>query len=138
MNRVDLVGRWTKDVELRYTGSGTAVASCTLAVNRQFKREGEPDADFFRIIMWKKDAENAAQYTGKGHLVAVEGRLQNRSYNAQDGTRRQITEVVANRIEFLAKPNGGGNNTPPPEEGFDPLSGFGDTVEGFNADDLPF
>lgn len=120
MNKVVLIGRLTKDPELRFTpGTGTAVASFTLAVNRDFKNSsGEYDADFIPIIVWNKRAETVANNLNKGRLVAVSGRIQTRSYDAKDGTRRYVTEIVADNVQFLdyAK-NGqgqGNNETPPP------------------------
>ncbi len=98
LNRVILIGRLTQDPELRYTQNGTAVASFTVAVNRKFKRE---EADFIPVVVWNKMAENCANYLGKGRLVAVEGRLQIRSYEAQDGQRRRVTEIVADEVRFL-------------------------------------
>ena len=98
LNRVILIGRLTQDPELRYTQNGTAVASFTVAVNRKFKRD---EADFVPVVVWNKPAENCANYLGKGRLVAVEGRLQIRSYEAQDGQRRRVTEVVADEVKFL-------------------------------------
>ena len=105
MNKVILIGRLTKDVDLKYTQEGKAVANFTLAVNRPFKnQQGEREADFIRIVVWGKQAENCANYIGKGRLVAVEGRLQIRSYEGQDGQRKYITEVVAETVKFLDRP----------------------------------
>ena len=103
INSVVLVGRLTNDIELRYTGGGGhAVANFTIACDRPFKNaEGEKETDFIRIVVWRKQAENCAQYIGKGSLVAVEGRLQVRSYDDQEGKRRTISEVVANGVRFL-------------------------------------
>lgn len=106
LNKVDLVGRLTKDVELRYLGNGTPVANFTLAVNRTFKnRDGEREADFINIVVWRKQGENCANYIGKGSLVAVSGRLQTRSYDTPEGQRRYITEVVADEVHFLESKN---------------------------------
>ncbi len=99
MNSVVLIGRLARDPELRFTASGKAVATFSLAVNRPFSREKE--ADFFNIVVWGKTAENCANYIEKGRLVAVEGRLQSRSYEAKTGEKRYVTEVVANTVEFL-------------------------------------
>lgn len=99
MNSVILIGRLARDPELRFTASGKAVATFSLAVNRPFSREKE--ADFFNIVVWGKTAENCANYIAKGRLVAVEGRLQSRSYETQTGEKRYVTEVVANTVEFL-------------------------------------
>ncbi|HCX64006.1 MAG TPA: single-stranded DNA-binding protein [Eubacteriaceae bacterium] len=102
MNKVVLVGRLTKDLELRYTQKGTAVASSTLAINRRFKNQnGENEADFINIVVWGPQGENAAKYVGKGSQVGISGRIQTRNYEAKDGTRRYITEVVAEEVEFL-------------------------------------
>lgn len=102
MNKVILIGRLTKDVDLKYTQEGKAVANFTLAVDRPFKnQQGEKEADFIRIVVWGKQAENCGNYIGKGRLVAVSGRLQTRSYEAEDGQRRYITEVVAGEVKFL-------------------------------------
>lgn len=107
MNRIFLIGRLTRDPELRYVPSGQPVANFTLAVDRPFKNsQGERDTDFIDIVAWRKSAELATQYLSKGRLVAVEGRLQIRSYEAQDGTRRKVAEVVTDRIQFLDRKNG--------------------------------
>jgi single-strand DNA-binding protein len=101
LNRVVLVGRLTRDPELKYIPSGTPVANFTVAVNRPFKnQQGEREADFVPIVVWRKAAENCANYLSKGSLVAIDGRLQVRSYE-QDGQRRYITEVVADSVQFL-------------------------------------
>lgn len=110
MNNVVLIGRLTRDPELRYIpNSGTPVANFSLAVDKQLSKEkkqefevrGEPTADFINIVVWNKPAENCANYLSKGLKVAIQGRLQSRSYEANDGTRRYVTEVVAERVEFL-------------------------------------
>ena len=110
MNNVVLIGRLTRDPELRYiANSGTPVATFTLAVDRELSKEkkqemeskGQPTADFINIVVWGKQAENCANYLKKGRLAAVSGRLQSRSYEGKDGTKRYITEVVATRVEFL-------------------------------------
>ena len=109
INRVVLVGRLTKDVELRYTPSGVAMARFTLAVNRTFKSEGQPDADFINIIVWRKQAENTANFLKKGSLAGVEGRIQTGSYEGQDGKRVYTTDVVADSVQFLELKNGQAN-----------------------------
>ena len=110
MNNVVLIGRLTRDPELRYLpGTGTAVTTFSLAVDRELSKDkkqemeskGQPTADFINIVVWGKLAENCANYLKKGRLAAVKGRLQSRSYEAKDGTRRYVTEVVATRVEFL-------------------------------------
>ena len=106
LNLVVLIGRLTRDPELRHTpGNGTAVATFTLAVDRPFtNRQGEKEADFINIVTWDKLAENCANYLQKGRLVAVTGRLQIRSYDDREGNRRWITEVVARDVRFLERP----------------------------------
>ncbi|WP_010298273.1 single-stranded DNA-binding protein [Clostridium senegalense] len=102
MNKVVLIGRLTKDPELKFTpGAGTAVTTFTIAVNRKFKREGQPDADFIPVVVWGKQAESTANYMSKGKLISVAGRIETRSYEAKDGTRRYVTEVVADEVHFL-------------------------------------
>jgi single-strand DNA-binding protein len=99
MNKCVLIGRLTKDLDLRYTQSGTAVAQFTLAVDRQFSKEKE--TDFIPCVVWGKTAENCANYIGKGSLVAVDGRIQVRTYEAKDGGKRWVTEVIAEQVRFL-------------------------------------
>lgn len=145
MNRVILVGRLTKDVELRYTPSGQAVATFTLAVNRTFtNQQGEREADFLNVVVWRRQAENAANFLKKGSLAGVDGRLQSRSYEAQDGKRVYVTEVVAESVQFL-EPKGDGQaqqrgNTG--NQGYtrvddDPFGNNGEHVD-ISDDDLPF
>ncbi|MDX8288852.1 single-stranded DNA-binding protein [Metabacillus indicus] len=106
MNRVVLVGRLTKDPELRYTPAGAAVATFTLAVNRSFTNQaGEREADFINCVVWRKPAENAANYLKKGSLAGVDGRLQSRSYEDDSGKRVYVTEVVAESVQFLEPKN---------------------------------
>ena len=102
INRVVLVGRLTKDPELRFTSSNIAVVTFTLAVNRNFtSQDGKSEADFIQCVAWRKTAENVGKYVRKGSLVGVDGRIQTRNYEAKDGTRRYITEVVAENVRFL-------------------------------------
>lgn len=102
INNVVLVGRMTKEAELRYTPSNIAVATFTLAVNRDFKSEnGEREADFINVVMWRQAAENLANWTKKGSLVGVTGRIQTRNYDNQQGQRVYVTEVVAERFQLL-------------------------------------
>ena len=103
INRVILTGRLTKEPDLRYTPNGTPVATFTIAVNRTYTNEqGEREADFINCIVWRKSAENVANYLKKGSLVGVDGRIQTRNYEAQDGRRVFVTEVVAESVQFLA------------------------------------
>ena len=102
MNKVFLIGRITKDLELKTTPSGVSTTTFSVAVNRNFKnKEGVIEADFFNIVAWRRQAENVSKYCTKGSQICVEGRLQSRSYDAQDGTKRYVTEVIADNIEFL-------------------------------------
>lgn len=102
INRVVLIGRLTKDIELRYTNSGTAVGTFSLAVNRQFTNNaGEREADFINAVIWRKAAENLANFTHKGSLIGVEGRIQTRNYENQQGTRVYVTEVVVENFSLL-------------------------------------
>lgn len=104
MNKVVLIGRIAKDIEVRYTTTQKVVAMFSLAVNREFKNQkGEYEADFFNIVMWGKPAELAGNTLKKGSKIAIEGRIQNRSYEAKDGTKRYITEIIANGFEYLEK-----------------------------------
>ncbi len=108
LNRVILIGRLTRDPELKYIPSGIPVASFTLAVDRPFtNKDGEKETDFIPIVVWRKQAENCASYLGKGSLVAVEGRIQVRTYE-QEGQRRYMTEVVADNVRFLDRKGEGG------------------------------
>ena len=109
INRVVLVGRLTKDPELRYTPSGVAMARFTLAVNRTFSnQQGEREADFINCVVWRKQAENTANYLKKGSLAGVEGRIQTGSYEGQDGKRVYTTDVVADSVQFLEPRNSSG------------------------------
>lgn len=102
LNNVSLVGRLTKDVELRYTPSNVAVATFTLAVNRTFKNEnGDREADFINCVMWRQQAENLANWAKKGALIGITGRIQTRSYENQQGQRVYVTEVVAETFQLL-------------------------------------
>ncbi len=103
LNRIVLIGRLTKDPELRYTPKGRAVTRFTLAVDRPYKnQQGEREADFINIIVWGPAAENCANYLSKGKLAAVDGRLQIRSFEGKDGQRRWVTEVMAETVHFLS------------------------------------
>ncbi|MGE7022408.1 single-stranded DNA-binding protein [Solibacillus cecembensis] len=109
INRVVLVGRLTKDPELRYTPSGIPMARFTIAVNRTFSSQsGEKEADFIGCIAWRKQAENLANFMRKGSLIGVEGRIQTGSFEGQDGKRVYTTDVVADAVQFL-EPRGGAN-----------------------------
>jgi len=130
LNRIVLIGRLTRDPELRYTASGLAVANFTLAVDRRVSKDREKEADFIDIVVWQKQAENCANYLGKGRLVAIDGRLQIRSYDDNQGIRRKVAEVVAENVRFLDRAKEGqssmGSSKP-----------FGNEIE-FNEDEIPF
>ncbi|WP_285110052.1 single-stranded DNA-binding protein [Pediococcus sp. AC40] len=140
INRTILIGRLTKDVELRHTAKGDAVASFTVAVNRQFTNsQGEREADFINCVMWRKAAENFAKYTHKGSLVGIEGRIQTRSYENQQGQRVYVTEIVADNFSLLdSKPKGNQqNNARPASTPGDPFANGGQSID-IGDDDLPF
>jgi len=108
------------DPQLRYTQSGVAVTSFTIAVDRSFSSQnGERETDFIDIVTWRKLAETCANHLNKGRLVAVEGRLQIRSYDDRDGIRRKAAEVVAEQVQFLDRPNRDQEGADLPESGFD-------------------
>lgn len=131
MNKVCLIGRLTKDPELRYTTNGTAVTTFTLAVNRPFtNQKGNKEADFIPIVVWNKAAENCAQYLAKGQQAAIEGRLQIRAYEDNSGQKRWITEVIAERVEFLGSKS---NNTNSHTNGL----ALGEEVA-FDENEIPF
>ena len=110
LNNVSLVGRLTKDVDLRYTPSNVAVATFTLAVNRTFKNEnGEREADFINCVMWRQQAEILANWAKKGALIGITGRIQTRSYDNQQGQRVYVTEVVAETFQLLESKGQQGN-----------------------------
>lgn len=159
LNRVVLVGRLTKDPDLRYTPNGVAVANFTVAVNRPFSNnQGDRDADFINCVIWRRGAENLANYMSKGSLVGVDGRLQSRSFDNQEGKRVFVTEVVADSVQFLESKGGGGgnrnqqqNNNQQPNTGAgspydhmdnqqqndDPFANHGEPID-ISDDDLPF
>ena len=112
INRSVLVGRLTRDVDLRYTANGTAVATFTVAVNRQFTNaNGEREADFINCVIWRKAAENFSNFTHKGSLVGIDGRIQTRNYENQQGQRVYVTEVVVENFALL-EPKSANNNHP--------------------------
>lgn len=139
MNRVCLIGRLAADPQLRYTQSGTAVASFTLAVNRKFSNQnGEHEADFVNCVAWQRTAEFVANYFKKGQQMALEGRLQVRSYDGNDGQRRWVTEVVADQVEFVgSKQEGGQQSQPNNNVSNNNGLGLGEEIV-FDDNDLPF
>ena len=140
INNVVLVGRMTRDAELRYTPQNQAVATFSLAVNRNFKNSnGERDADFINCVIWRQQAENLANWAKKGALVGIVGRIQTRNYENQQGQRVYVTEVVADSFKLLESQKDRGHQQP-----VDSQPGFG-RHEPMNAnpidisdDDLPF
>ena len=161
MNKVILIGRLTRDPELRYTSSNIATASFSLAVDRNFTNQnGKREADFINIVVWRKQAENCKNYLTKGSQVAIDGRIQTRSYDGQDGQKRYVTEVVADNVQFLgtrannnmdtnSQPAFNDNATPydfastkapaqnTTDVSNDPFADFGSSIE-ISDDELPF
>ena len=156
MNKVFLIGRLTRDPELRYTSSNIAVATFSIAVDRNFSNAaGEREADFINIVVWRKQAENVKNYMHKGSQVAIDGRIQTRSYDDTDGKKRYVTEVVADNVQFLdskgsrdaSVPTSAPEPTPydfasQPEPKTtdvknDPFADFGNNIE-ISDDDLTF
>ncbi|OPL14805.1 MAG: single-stranded DNA-binding protein [Firmicutes bacterium ML8_F2] len=134
LNMVVLIGRLTRDPELRYTpGNGVPVSTFTLAVNRPFtNQQGERDTDFINVVTWRKLAENCANYLKKGSMAAATGRLQIRSYDDSQGVRRKVAEVVANDVRFLDK--GGGTD----KDKNDDFDESGSENNDISEDDVPF
>lgn len=107
MNKVILKGRLAKNIELKVTTTGKSVATCSIAVDRRYKQEGQPDADFIPLVMWGKTAEVMNQYLAKGREVLIEGRIQVRNYDDSNGNKRYVTEVIVENFEFCgSKPEG--------------------------------
>lgn len=126
MNKVILIGHLAADPESRTTQSGVAQCTLRLAVQRRFtdKQTGQREADFFNIVCWRNTAEFAAKYLSKGRRIAVEGSLQTRSYDAQDGTKRYVTEIIADNVEFCDSRPEGGQSAPKPsqqDDGYEPV-----------------
>ena len=148
MNKVILIGRLSQEPEMRTTPNGVATTSFNIAVQRNFTNQnGEREADFFRVVAWRKQAENIARYCHKGTQVAVEGRLQNNNYEAQDGTRRYSIDVIADNVSFLGSRGDGNSSSSAPqnmdndveinESSEDPFKDFGEEVA-IDDTDLPF
>ena len=136
MNRAVLVGRLTKDVDLRKTPNGASVVQFTLAVNRKVKAQGQPDADFINCVAWNKTADLMAQYLSKGALIGIEGRIQTRNYDDRDGKKVYITEVICESLTFLESKGNNAqeqNNAPIEEKGYEETYGLS-----FESNDLPF
>ncbi|MDT2990063.1 single-stranded DNA-binding protein [Enterococcus casseliflavus] len=155
INNLTLVGRLTKDPDLKYTGNGTAVATFTLAVNRNFTNQsGEREADFINCVIWRKPAETLANYAKKGVLIGVTGRIQTRSYDNQQGQKVYVTEVIADNFQLLeSKKADSSQNTQgsgvsnsqtnnytrsQPNRNNDESDPFGNSSIDISDDDLPF
>lgn len=119
MNHVTLIGRLTKDPEVRYTQSGTPVGTFTLAVDRRVQKDKQKEADFIPCVVWNKTAEIVGNYCKKGKQVGVEGRIQVRSYDAKDGSKRYVTEVIVSELELLGSKNEGADRS---GNGYKPLT----------------
>ena len=135
VNRVVLVGRLTRDPEMRKTSTDLSVVSFTLAVDERPRKDGTSQTSFIPCQVWSRAAENVAQYCHKGSLVAVDGRLTQRNYTAKDGTKRSVIEVVCDQVQFLDTKRSGQDG------GYSPIERAEDApVEGIDAsdDDLPF
>lgn len=160
MNKVILIGNLTRDPEMRTTASGMTVTRFTVAVSRNFSNQnGERETDFLNCVAWRKQAENIAKYCTKGSQVAVEGRIQTGSYDAQDGTKRYTTDIVADNVTFLGSRGANNSNNyiennfsdamPPYQDNYnasenqtanvgeDPFKDFGEEIA-LSDDDLPF
>lgn len=140
INKVVLVGRLTKDPVLRKTANGVSVTSFTVACTRRFKQDGQPEADFINTVAWNKTADIVAQYTHKGSLVGVEGRIQTRSYDDKDGKRVYVTEVVADSVQFLESKSAAASNANVPEvnnQSYQEPYETSGTLD-IASDDLPF
>lgn len=134
LNRVCIIGRLTKDPDLKYSQSGTAIANFTLAVDRNFKNsQGERDTDFIPCVVYRQLAELCANYLAKGKLASVDGRLQVRSYDGQDGKKRWVTEVIAENVQFLS-PKESSNSTQAPAQSSGEQYGHEVSLD----DDIPF
>ena len=140
MNRAMLIGRLTKDPELRATASGIAVCTFTIAVDRRFaNRDSQTrEADFIPIVVWRAQAENCAKYLHKGSQAAISGSVQTRSYDAPDGSKRYVTEVVADEVQFLSRPGGSENGDDAARAQSLGNPPFGDNIETVEDEDIPF
>ena len=155
MNKVFLIGRLSRDPELRHTTSGTAVCQINVAISRPVSQGSEPQTDFINVVVWNRQAENVARYLSKGRQVAIEGRIQTRNYDNAEGKRVYVTEVIASNVEFLGSANDNNrtntSNNQFDENPFDsmeppmdttsvdndPFASFGEKVE-ISDSELPF
>ncbi|MBY7009314.1 single-stranded DNA-binding protein [Clostridium botulinum] len=133
MNKVVLIGRLTKDPELKFTpGAGTAVTTLTLAVDKYNSKSGQKEADFVPVVVWGKQAESTANYMSKGSQMAISGRIQTKNYEAKDGTKRYVTEVVATEVQFLSKSNASDSSNQSNDMNFE------DDITPVDDGDMPF
>lgn len=136
MNKVVLIGRLTKNPELRFTpGTGLAVSTFTIAVDRRTNKEGKKETDFIPIVVWGKQGENVANYMSKGKLIGISGRIQTRNYEGKDGIRRYVTEIVADEVQFLDYKSSS-NNVANDNNSTSYDDGWNDPVE--DDDEIPF
>lgn len=137
-NKVILIGRLTRDPEVRYTNTNLAVTNFTIAVDRKFKKEGERQADFFSIVAWQKTAEFIEKYFSKGRKIVVIGRLQSRTWDDSEGKKHYVTEVVAEEVDFADGKKGNSNTG----DAYEPTSNSSSSSGGFypleEDDELPF
>lgn len=138
MNLCVLIGRTTKDIDLRRTGNGTAVASFTLAVNRDFKTNDGQEADFIQCVAWKKTAELLEQYVHKGNRIAVNGSIRTRNYEDTQGRTVYVTEVLVNHVEFLETKREMPSDSPSNQNKSDPYNDWGNKEYEMDNSDLPF
>ncbi len=153
MNKVFLIGRLSRDPELRHTTSGMAVCQINVAISRRGAAGKEPETDFINVVVWDKQAENVSKYLAKGRQVAVEGRIQTRNYDNNEGKKVYVTEVIASNVEFLGSASDNSRSQSESEENpfdtmpidepsgtsidNDPFASFGEKVE-ISDNDLPF
>ncbi|MFK5672993.1 single-stranded DNA-binding protein [Mammaliicoccus sciuri] len=139
INRTVLVGRLTKDPEYRVTPAGVQVATFTLAINRAFKNaKGEQEADFINCVVFRKPAENVNNYLKKGNLAGVEGRLQTRSYENNEGKRVYVTEVVCDSVQFLEPKGSNQGQSAPKQQANNPFANANGGPVNITDEDLPF
>jgi len=144
MNKAILIGNLTRDPEMRTTSSGVSVCTFTLAINRRFvNQQGVREADFINIVTWRQTAELCGRYLAKGRKCSVIGSIQTRSYDAQDGSKRYVTEVVADEVEFLSGPQDGARSQrsdeiPMPPEPMDNPGMRSGAMQEVDDDELPF
>jgi len=143
MNRAMIIGNLTKDPELKATKTGIPVCTFTVAVQRRFSSADSQtrEADFIPVVVWRGQAENCAKYLRKGSQAAIAGSIQTRTYDAADGSKRYITEIVADEVQFLGKPAGGSehnDNAPRTNSNDAAPMPFGENMQTVDDDEIPF